>query len=592
MATGQVRRHDWLRIELDDGGEGWISITDLTLSAAERANVRLLFDAAAAPITIQAEDAETLLRLWPGGAETELRFGTDPRGVLGRSLDGEWLAVPDPPPLRGFSSELQTPLWVQAADVELLAPDLEIGDLPVFVGRETVIVSLRGDASLVLPPAVNWVWGEGSVIVGEDGEQVWRYETASGTFVSTPRPPGPASLSPDGRYIAVTDCQEPEGRCQDWHDVVIMPTTGPESAAIRFERARREIWNVQWHQTHVIWDTPIVSPGQWSANGEYLLVPNFAFSGRNEYDLSALTLDFSVLTPQGGRYLVSDDWLPPAVRDELNQRIFRAAHRNWVVNADGTLSVGLNHQLRYALDGALVSQSQAPPCADADMDRPALASPDAIVHVWWTSNCAYAAVAAYSGQSSDQTEPSPIPITLWVYRVADQEVEQTTLEPVHFIGPRYGFSLHGAWSPHEDVLLLQVRNSGAFLRLHAWAIEADPLRLITVDAPIHSGSCDAAYELSPNGRQVLVEAGRSSGSRPGSGYPAYSHDGLALSNGWIKQFRLYDREGTLEQVFRVDGIKGEGTRMRLSWSSDADWLAIGGMDIENDKECWWWSVGS
>ena len=211
------------------------------------------------------------------------------RSVMGRSPDDRWVAL---------YSRWETPnvLWALAEQIDLLDADLDVGSLPIFIGEFTALIPTGesgGRAPVYLPPALDVAWTADGSLVGVQEDAFWRYDSARGELEVHPRPRGDATLSPDGRYLAVAVCANGWGDCGLGSyvpfDVLIMPTDGGPSA--RASRVSLRPWVASKFAVSY-------RVGLWSPDSRFLLVPRAEWSSGEHPGVS---LAWSVISVEGGR---------------------------------------------------------------------------------------------------------------------------------------------------------------------------------------------------------------------------------------------------------------------------------------------------
>lgn len=287
----------WLLVRLEGGAAGWLRLGDelaLLRKTVEGLPVRRVSPILAAPAGEQvqlyarpaADGASAPAQPWRG-CEPASRYCN--RSVVGRSPDDRWVAL---------YSQWDTPnvLWASAEQIDLLDADLDVDDLPIFIGEFTALIPTGesdGRAPMYLPPALDMRWTADGSLVGIQEDAYWRYDAARGELELHPRPRGDATLSPDGRYLAVAVCGNGWGDCGlDSYipfDVLIMPTDGGPS--VRTPRASlRPAPAGKFAVSYRV--------GTWSPDSRFLLAPRAEFSRGEVPDFS---LAWSVISVDGGR---------------------------------------------------------------------------------------------------------------------------------------------------------------------------------------------------------------------------------------------------------------------------------------------------
>ncbi|MCY3569254.1 MAG: hypothetical protein OXH38_11535 [Chloroflexi bacterium] len=192
---------------------------------------------------------------WPGGPPLAWRLRSDRYPVLGRSFDGQWLALRvetlDPPVA-----------WFRFGAREL---DFDPADLPIFLSLGIELVTLDADgravASMFFPEQLShWEWrGERELLLSErdSGTWLWNVERNESRKVSERRL---ANVSPDGAFAV--DVFHPDPSVDEWwrdprHTAVVSLNDGSE---------------VIFEAVHKPWGSHGVGFQQfWSADSQWLL---------------------------------------------------------------------------------------------------------------------------------------------------------------------------------------------------------------------------------------------------------------------------------------------------------------------------------
>ena len=505
------------------------------------------------------------MRAWPNGAEAGwLSQGDRTLAVVGRSLDGEWIAV-------RFYGEVQ---WVRAAEFELLANDVSAADLPIFIPRETTLAPVEPGTDLqpaVLPRAADWAWTADGQIVGVGERAIWRYDPQPGTLETHPRPPGEATIAPDGEHVAVAECVDAWRECGKPHegpfDIVIVPSDGRGWMRVR-----------DIHHSLVGWKfgTPYWV-GEWSPDGRALLVPGAS----PHRDWPGFAVEYSVITVDGGYHP-----LP---------RLGAGPRQYWVWLADGTL---LLHEPHVEDSTLHVATREGDRLRGIDLP-PAFAQGR---HRWFRTESGHPwaslQVAAQSrdgdwflldlesgasvtleiaGSTAEFGKPSTGRRFAFssmidgghVLLLSDGTTGTAAQLPLPDGVEEIGTSRH--FAPSGERLLLDVKREGEW---GLYVVELGSGEWIEVDIRRREHVCDGAVRWSPDGERFAIERRELLEQR---GADWYRRDGLAALDGDAVsvQILIYSRTGAFIEAFRtLEHWPHSGVR-KVEWSPDGRWLGFG-----------------
>ena len=549
-------RGSWLRVALGDGAEGWVDRADVDVPAALAARLPTAW---APPITVLGSYWGVEFHVWPSGPGVGYRIVGGPWAVAGRSIDGEWVAVQVP----GLAPQV---VWLRARGVELDAPDLSVADLPVFLGRETLVLPVGdpdGREARTIRPAVHWVWAAGDEVLGWYGEELWTYNPDSAELETRTAAATRGLPSPDGRWLAVAGCVRPDS-CRPTTDLRFATSTA-DVTFVSLSGARDIVFFDVFGRIGTQREGEVMHgwgrPGRWSPDGQVLLVPSFHRSGLSGGEWTALTVE-------GGEYPVDLSWLDPLV----GETAYACDRYAWSAGRDRTLVFkgmcdGMAHV--FDLSGELL---RSEPRDDWHRNGAAVGLSEVTSSLWvdWSPDRSMAAAAA----SDDER-------AVWLYRASTQRSERLDL-PLSHEWSRWASS----WSPDGESLLLidQVRTGcGAASYEAIWLVEPDSGMARQVGSGWPAARvCGTGVKWSADGEWWWLETHGSSrvyGAGPGGGGASHAQDGLAAPNGYAARLRIYDRWGSPAQVFRTELERWEAAGMhRASWSSDGRWLVIGGRD--------------
>ena len=548
-------RNAWLRVRLADGVEGWVDEASVGVSATARERLPVEW---ASPITAAGPYWGVEFSAWPSGPGVGYRVVGGPWGVAGRSIDSEWVAVRVP-------YLIPQVVWLRASEIELNTPDLSVADLPVFLGRETLVLPVGdpdGREARTIRPAVNWEWATDDVVLGWHSDELWTYDLGSAELEVRAAPATRGLPSPDGRWLAVAGCVRPDS-CKPATDTRFATSTA-DVTLVSLAGARDIVFFDVFGRIGTQREGEVMHgwgwPGRWSPDGQVLLVPSFHRSGLSGGEWTALTVD-------GGEYPVEISWLDPLVGEgtyPCNVYAWSAGPSRTLVfkgMCDGMVHVFdlsgrlLRSELRngWYPNGAAVGLSEI----------------TSNVWVEWSPDRSLAVVTSGHERAA------------WLYRAASQRAEPLDVPLSHEWS---GWA--SSWSPDGEILILanQIRTGcGAASYEAVWLMEPDS----GAARPVRRGwpaqrVCGTGIEWSADGEWWWVEtygASRVYGEGVNVSGASYGQDGLAAPNGKAAQLRIYDRQGSLAYMFRteLESWDAAGTH-RAAWSSDGRWLAIGGQN--------------
>lgn len=546
-------RNAWLRVRLADGVEGWVDEASVGVSATARERLPVEW---APPITAAGPYWGAEFSAWPSGPGVGYRVVGGPWGVAGRSIDSEWVAVRVP----GLAPQV---VWLQASEVELNTPDLSVADLPVFLGRETLVLPVGdpdGREARTIRPAVNWKWAADDVVLGWHSDELWTYDLGSAELEVRAAPATRGLPSPDGRWLAVEGCVGP-GSCEPTVDLPIAARAGDVTLVsltgerdFVFFNVFGRIGTMREGENMHGWGWP----GRWSPDSQVLLVPSFHRSGYSGENWTALTVD-------GGEYPVEISWLEPLVDAETYPCNVYA----WSAGPGRTLIFegmcdGMAHV--FDLSGTLL---RSEPRSGRHRSGAAFGLNEITsgVRAEWSPDRSLAIVTSRHERAA------------WLYRASSQRSELLDI-PLS----RGRSEWASSWSPDDETLaLIDQLDSGCGVAYYeaVWLVEpaSGAARQVSLSWPT-ARVCGTDVEWSADGEWWWIEthgASRVYGEEVNVSGASYGQDGLAAPNGYAAQLRIYDQQGSLAHMFRTELESWDvaGTH-RAAWSSDGRWLAIGG----------------
>jgi len=214
-----------------------------------------------ANLTVQVYSHGENVAAWPGGPRLVWRLRADRYPVLGRSLDGAWLALRvgalDPPVL-----------WLEIGDRDL---DFDPADLPLFLSLGLELVTLdaegRAVASMFAPEQPSyWEWRDERELLlskWDAGTWLWDVERNESRKVSERRL---SNVSPDGAFAVDIFADDPSAE-EWWRE--------PRNVAlVSLENGSEMIFQA----VHKPWGSHGVGFQQyWSADSQWLLSTVFQY---------------------------------------------------------------------------------------------------------------------------------------------------------------------------------------------------------------------------------------------------------------------------------------------------------------------------
>ncbi len=553
----------WLLVRLAGDKRGWLRLADTGYSGAPIARLAVM-----SPPVIEAAPVNgdhVWLRMWPNGLEAGWLSEEDRTlAVMGRSLDGEWIAV-------RFYGEVQ---WAPAAQFALLASDVSVADLPIFITRETTLAPVGPRADLqpaLLPRATDWAWTAGGQVVGVGERAIWRYDPQSGALETHPRPPGDATIAPDGEHVAVAECVDAWYECGKPHeepfDIVIVPTDGGEWMRVR-----------DIHHTWRGWKfgTPY-RIGEWSPGGRALLVPGAS----PHHGWPGFAVEYSVVDVESGHHR-----LPRPGEGQMQY---------WVWLADGRLLLHEPHIEGSALhvaahEGDRLREIAQPPVIAEGLHRWFRTENG---HPWASLKAAVrsrdgswvlldlesgAAATLEIAESTDEfSKPSrgrrfAFATTVGGDRVLllfDGPTGAAAQLPLPDGVEEIGAGRH--FAPAGERLLLNVKHEGEW---RLYVVELGSGEWIEVNGQGDGSVCGGAVRWSPDGERFAIER-LDLLERRGADW--YRRDGLAAFDGEAEsvQILIYSRTGAFVRAFRTLEHWPYSARRKVEWSPDGRWLGFG-----------------
>lgn len=491
----------------------------------------------------------------PGGEFAAHRLAGSSHPILGRSVDGQWIALR----VDALHPEY---VWTWTDTVAL---NRDISELPIYVGEWMQTMSIDnagwvGEPSTTIAPLYHWQWRADGTIVGSRAG-LWHWHPASGELRRFADAQW-VKFSPDGRYAA-------SGCCQDYQagdlmrDVTIMPVDGREP--IVFTNAN------SWHFTHQSEDPTL----RWSPDSTHVLSAIRA-DGSSQFEPR-----YAILGIDGSRTDVPwrerFGWLPDGTLYDAGGDLIR------VYEADGSLIREIPFRgrpiMRIGVSDDLLAVGQAANPRDG----------------YWLIDL----------NSGEQTKlPSP-------FDLAPRNRGGSGWRPLVFAGGSLYFfrtTLGGGQVPGGGLLYRYDIDSGAAVKVddtlgydfgdwprvaeqcprecERFALATDPGRLIIIDpardqavsVPLPAGARRVhVVDWSPDGAQLLVRLLRETAEYDEAGFATHSenweHDWeFAVSEYLI----IRAADGSILQRFRAPVDECWTAGHTGAWSPDGRWLAFGG----------------
>ncbi len=326
----------WYRISYGDGLAGWIRSTAVDLGGVDEWSVL-------------RQAAPAILAEWRG-----VEYG-----VMGQSADGaevRLLAVDD---------ELSEILGAPKDEVRLLAEDVTLEDLPILIGDETVVFpgdDFRVGQGRILPRSDQWLWLDDGSLLAHNETHVWRWQPETDELEYTPRAPGFAKFSPDGRYMAIADLCPLWYDCSQDRDVTIVPLDGTTPISLNQQLSLSGFDPTLWWVY-----APDHANLEWSADSSAVkLFVAWSEDGREDGTSIVLRID-------GGFARFDDDW-----EAMLANRVCKAPFRYvdagwnwWHLSDDNTIATDADCEtsdgegeyvwVKYTLDGEFIELTESSP---------------------------------------------------------------------------------------------------------------------------------------------------------------------------------------------------------------------------------------
>ncbi len=584
----------WLQVRLADGAFGWLRLAEVDLSGG---SVRRLPIRSAPPIlampVLNARD-------WPTGSPARYpppRWSEWTIPVLGRSADSEWVAAPAwdwEEYSRESPARREPTVWLHRSEISLLAEDLEVEDLPVFVNGLTgglVVLPVDPDAKLdpVFVPApdrwgrVGWRWTAGGELLIWTGEFGWEALTPDdGGRRRIARFRLRALIAPDGAHLAAVLRRENA----DVDDLLIAPVDGGDPVLVE------AIFASRWRDC-LSNDLPMPEAElSWSPDGRALLAPlalleyclpadrSTRIVGVDGRVVRLPAVDAPEWLSQDKASLIDWEWRPNGGVILRSERAIYVASREGELLRTIELPEGAYGSAQWAGDDIQLIVAGSGEWFAVNLESGELRSIVGMptfttrmsyrtqVEVRWSGDGRRAAIFAKRTRE----------LTLFdAASMSAAKVPMAELRPGIADAIRWGARLK--WSPTGDRLLLYPNPpDGLTNPWPLYIVEVDPFRVRQADLVVGDDivyPCGATPQWSPDGELFTVQVQERLGGR------AFGVDGLRappdadsrgnFNVGWIM---VYDRAGRFVRAFRtMDGVRRSFTE--VGWSFDGRWLAIG-----------------
>ena len=582
----------WLQVRLADGAFGWLRLAEADLSGG---SVRRLPVRSAPPIlAVPALNA----RDWPTGSPAPYpppRWSEWTIPVLGRSADGEWVAAPA---WDEYSSESparwEPTVWLHRSEISLLAEDLELADLPLFVNGLTgglVVLPVDPDATLdpVFVPVpdrrgrLGWQWtAGGELLISAWGG--WEALTpGDGARRSVGSLRYSALAAPDGAHLATVLRREDA----NVDDLLITPIDGGDPVLIE------AIFASRWRDC-LTNDRPLPEAElSWSPDGRALLAPLVLLEACRVADRSTRivgvdgrvvrlpAVDAPELLSRDTLPWVDWEWRPSGGVILRSERAIYVASRSGALLRTIELPEGAYGPAKWAGDNIQLIVADSGEWFAVNLEngelRPVAGMP-AITHLWTPYSTQVEVQWSADGQRAAIFAKRTGELTLFD---AGSMSAATVLTAEHLpdIADAIRWDARIEWSPAGDRFLLYPDPPGGITNpWPLYIIEIDPVRVSQADLVVGGDivyPCGAAPQWSPDGELFTVHvherlSGRAFGV-DGLRTPANTDYRGEFNAGWVM---IYDRAGRFVRAFRT--MSGFGrSATDVSWSFDGRWLAIG-----------------
>lgn len=540
------RTGGWLRIRVDDC-DGWIRSSALDLGEVDEDD-------------ILEQPAPPIIADWRG-----VEYG-----VMGQSADADTVR------LLGHSEEIVS---APKSEVTLLVSDINLDDLPVLIGDETVIFpgdDFRAGQGKILPRADEWLWLPWGWLLAHNDEYIWQWRPETDELEFIARPPGFAKLSTNGRYLAIAECVLGlhDSHCPYFSDVLILPLDG--SPVIRLREALQAAYPdmhlaVTDDTMHSFADEPLL----WNSQGNVLLV---------RLELNGWFLGAASMTPSGAVVLFGhwapDDGVHPACGfDDFDWHFFSddtVSASGWCIEEGTGTAVTVWHRFslggeylrttRLNWEGISWSESQ---------DRIRLADTEGnLAETFSHSLSPDRSLALVVSQPSGTGEP----LTLWLFATEEDDLIPIRNNRRGAITGRldsHEFRSLTFWYGNEQVVVQQVGDSG--WDIGAAIVDISEARFSEFEIEelrqSHYVYLNGAWD--PGGKRFRTFVPLDTRESVTEGF--FATDGLQTSNRDIHLLVIGEHDGSLEAAILTVGDRSAfaGPRHRAEWSEQGEWFVFG-----------------
>ncbi len=229
--------------------------------------------------------------------------------IIGRSPDAMWIALRVSFFDRGY-------VWIP---IEHLRLNVEVNEIPIFIGTATEALSTRTEESTGLSYAITegfetWRWLPDGRFIGISHDGMWQWKPEIRELREVADASAPV-VSPDGSYAAYRQCPKQSIGTDCWRDVVI--TSAKDGGQLVFP-------NVAFDGQYKVAQDRLRPWLTWSPNSRYLLnvAPAMQLSAPDQLEVLRVDGSRNSLPDQDWARWLADSTL--LTRNELGYHVYRA----------------------------------------------------------------------------------------------------------------------------------------------------------------------------------------------------------------------------------------------------------------------------